>query len=114
MLAGLKRVTHVKLRNSGLKFTQDFVEAGSATWTVILTVPSRGHHGPLRAVTARTIVIGKLSHAITKAGEHKITMRFSHHGRLALARHPRSKVVLDTSFRDKTGRRFAVAKTLRR
>jgi hypothetical protein len=65
-------------------------------------------------MTARTIRVGKLSHAITKAGEHKIQMKFSRSGRLWLTRHPSGKVALDTSFRDKAGRRFATAKTIRR
>ena len=113
MLAGLNHVTGVRLKNSGLTFTQDFVEAGSASWSVLLSVPARRRHGPV-AATARTIRVGKLSHAITKAGNHKIRIRFSRTGRLWMARHPRAKVVLDTSFRDRPGRRFATAKTIRR
>jgi hypothetical protein len=97
--AGLGNVTDVHVKADGLRFKQDILELGAAHWWVFLAV----HRGG----TTVNVRIGAAHRIIDDPGTKQVTVDFTSFGQREAERHPDADMLIDTSFLDGYGRRFA-------
>jgi hypothetical protein len=97
--AALRNVRDVRLKAGSLSFVQEIIEPGAAHWWVFVRV-----HRNDRYVNVR---MGAAHQVITEAGEKAVKVNFTAFGKREIKRHPGSDVLIDTSFLDGLGRRFA-------
>jgi len=97
--AGLGNVTDVHVKADWLSFKQDILELGTAHWWVFLAV----HHG----ATTVNVRIGAAHRTIDDPGTKQVTVDFTKFGQREAKRHPHADMLIDTSFLDGYGRRFA-------
>jgi hypothetical protein len=105
--AALRNVHHVRIKPGSLSFVQEIIEPGAAHWWVFVRVVHRSG----RYVNVR---IGAAHHIISEAAEMQVKVNFTAFGKREIKRHPDSDLLVDTSFLDGFGRRFAHTHTIPR
>jgi len=106
--AGLGQVRKIRLKTRSLSFDQRFLEKGKAQWSLLLRVPRDQHHHFL------AIPIGSAHREISATGEHRIKVVLADTAQRHIKRHKHADIVIDTTFVDALGRRFAKAFVVRR
>lgn len=100
--AALGDITNVRVKARSISFEQRIIEAGEAHWTVFLRIPAGRHRH-------RNVKLGTAQARIDHGGEHHIKVAFDEFGRREAKRYGDADVVIDTTFVDALGRRFAKA-----
>jgi hypothetical protein len=106
--AGLGQIRKVRLKTRSLSFDQRFLEKGQAHWSLLLRVPHDQHRHFL------AVPIGTAHREISATGEHRIKVVLADTAHRHLKRHKHADIVIDTTFVDTLGRRFAKAFVVRR
>jgi hypothetical protein len=102
----LRNVHGVRVKSGSLSFIQEIIELGTAHWWVFVRVHRNGRYVNVR--------IGAAHQIITQAAETAVKVKFTAFGKRELKRHPHSDLLIDTSFLDEFGRRFAHVHTITR
>ena len=88
------------IRSRGVRFRQQFLLGGRATWTV-------------KAATGKKPLLGRATRTISGAGTQSVVVKLSKAGRRALLRRGLKRLTLTTAFTDVAGRKAAVSKAIR-